>query len=60
MAGFSRIAPMVCKTTQGYTQTKAKLRSPALGTQESSRAMNRGMMHKASAAARQLPRGVCS
>uniref|UniRef100_A0A493U0I1 Elongator complex protein 3 n=1 Tax=Anas platyrhynchos platyrhynchos TaxID=8840 RepID=A0A493U0I1_ANAPP len=60
-AGFTRIAlPAGGETTQGYAQTKENLRSPASGTQESSQAMNRGMMHKASSAVQQLPRGASS
>lgn len=46
--GSLLLTMMVPKTMQGYFQTKENLRSPAAGTQESSQAMNRGMMHKAS------------
>lgn len=63
MAGLNRVAAAPndgAKTVQGPFQTKGNLRSSASGTPESSRVMKQGMMHKASEAAWQLPRGVSS
>lgn len=48
LTGLLLLVTTVPKTMQDYFQTKENLRSPASGTQESSQAMNRGMMHKAS------------
>lgn len=58
LTGLPLLITAVPKTVRGYSQTKENLRSPSSGTQESWQAMNRGMMHKASRAVQQLPRGV--